>query len=436
MQDTLESTNLSGYDHYFNITQDDLISNGYIQGFFSLLYGLIFILGIIGNVMVCYIVFRNKSMHTVTNFFITNLAFADILLCILTIPFTPIYTFQRQWIFGAVLCRLVASAQGCSIYISALTLTSIAMDRFFVIIYPFQPRMKQTTCIFIIIIIWIISLVLMLPYSLYIETFKLTANNQTREFCEENWPSDQYRKIYGGITTILQFLIPFIVISICYISVSIRLNLRIRSKPGSKTTKKDETDRERKKRTNRMLIAMVTVFGFCWLPLNIFNMINDFHDIMLNWPLTNFMFFITHTIAVSSTLYNPLLYAWMNENFRKEFKMVLPNLIGRKLDTKKQCTSGVGSWQPDPLFTCNIDTVQESIMTSSYTKSTLHSIGHDSTHYIELPNNNSNPDSERHTSIQLADINNIKPIQIKRDPAETVIHNSGVMETNFQISSK
>ncbi len=27
---------------------------------------------------------------------------------------------------------------------------------------------------------------------------------------------------------------------------------------------------------------------------------------------------------MSSTCYNPFLYAWLNENFRKEFKQVLP----------------------------------------------------------------------------------------------------------------
>ncbi len=31
-----------------------------------------------------------------------------------------------------------------------------------------------------------------------------------------------------------------------------------------------------------------------------------------------------HALAMSSTCYNPFLYVWLNENFRKEFKKVLP----------------------------------------------------------------------------------------------------------------
>lgn len=67
-----------------------------IQLLFSLVYITIFVLGVFGNVLVCYVVFHNKHMHTVTNFFITNLALSDILLCILAVPFTPTYTFLGE----------------------------------------------------------------------------------------------------------------------------------------------------------------------------------------------------------------------------------------------------------------------------------------------------------------------------------------------------
>ncbi|KAI5714483.1 hypothetical protein M8J77_000517 [Diaphorina citri] len=67
-----------------------------IQILFSLIYATIFVLGVFGNVLVCYVVFHNKNMHTVTNFFITNLALSDILLCILAVPFTPTYTFLEN----------------------------------------------------------------------------------------------------------------------------------------------------------------------------------------------------------------------------------------------------------------------------------------------------------------------------------------------------
>ena len=70
-----------------------------LKVFFYSLYIFIFIIGMIGNVIVCYVVLRNKHMQTVTNIFIMNLALSDILLCLLGIPLTVIYLITlRHWV--------------------------------------------------------------------------------------------------------------------------------------------------------------------------------------------------------------------------------------------------------------------------------------------------------------------------------------------------
>lgn len=81
------------------------------------IYLIICLLGIFGNAIVCFVVARNPTMHTVTNVFIANLALSDIFLCLFAVPFTPLYlvTFKR-WIFGRALCHLVPFAQGVSNY--------------------------------------------------------------------------------------------------------------------------------------------------------------------------------------------------------------------------------------------------------------------------------------------------------------------------------
>lgn len=246
-------------------TTNDIIHHALVQSIFFMVYTTIFILGIFGNVLVCYVVFRSRAMQTVTNLFITNLALSDILLCVLAVPFTPLYTFLGEWVFGSAICHLVPYAQGASVYISTLTLMSIAIDRFFVIIYPFHPRMKTSTCIFIIVVIWMFSIFITLPYGIYMNYFKGNSTDiglGEKYYCDENWPDEQWRKIFGGLTTTMQFIFPFFIIKFCYICVSIKLNDRARSKPGSKNSRKEEADRERKRRTNRMLIAMVSLTLF------------------------------------------------------------------------------------------------------------------------------------------------------------------------------
>ncbi|KAJ8716311.1 hypothetical protein PYW08_013596 [Mythimna loreyi] len=345
-----------------NNTTTDPIEDKAIQAAFCTAYTIIFVVGIFGNALVCYAVIRNRAMQTVTNLFITNLALSDILLCVFAVPFTPLYTFLGRWVFGGPLCHIMPYAQGCSVYISTLTLTSIAIDRFFVIIYPFKPRMKIQTCICLIVFIWVFSLSVTFPYGYYMALQDV--------YCAEKWPSDQIRKAFGAVTTIMQFVVPFIVMAFCYTCVSIKLNDRLKSRPGSKNSKKEDAERERKRRTNRMLIAMVAIFGLSWLPLNLINISSDFYSLAEDWKYYMVLFFVAHFIAMSSTCYNPFLYAWLNENFRKEFMQILPclgALVTRRSKRKFNQSERTGMFRSEK--TCNgNDTVQESLLTSTVSK--------------------------------------------------------------------
>lgn len=53
----------------------------------SFAYGIISLLAVVGNSCIIYIVLRNRRMHSVTNYFICNLALADCLVACFAIPF-------------------------------------------------------------------------------------------------------------------------------------------------------------------------------------------------------------------------------------------------------------------------------------------------------------------------------------------------------------
>lgn len=320
MKDQEFFVNLFGYQW----DKDEYISSG-MRVFFYWIYLIIFCIGISGNLLVIWVFITNKAMHSVTNLFIANLAISDILLCLFAVPFTPLYLLTfKEWVFGSALCHLVPYVQGVSVYISALTLMSIAIDRFFVIIYPFKPRMKMHICMLIILAIWISSAGLTLPYGYFVEIIESSHMNGVY-YCDEIWPSESARRTFGISTSLLQFIIPVTIISYCYIRVCGKLSKTRGIIPGSsKSARKEELERERTSRTNRMLISMVIVFGVSWFPLNCYNLLLDFHIQAARWNYSRAFFLLSHSIAMSSTCYNPLLYAWLNENFRKEFKSVLP----------------------------------------------------------------------------------------------------------------
>lgn len=295
----------------------------WLTGIFIWLYASIFLLGVSGNTLVVYVVVRNKTMQTITNIFITNLAVSDILMCLLAVPFTPISYFLKSWMFGEALCHIVPMSLGISVYVSTLTSTAIAVDRYFVIVYPFKPRMKVCVCVIMIVAIWIISISISLPLGIYMKLEFLDVWE-----CKENWPRPQASQFFTVTSLVLQYIVPCSVITYCYAKVSLALRKRARSKigSGSKYRERDEMEIKRKRRTNKMLIAMVAIFVCCWCPLNTVLLTNEYMPFS-DWYYYTLLFFAAHVIAMSSTIYNPFLYAWMNDNFKKEFKQVLPFLF-------------------------------------------------------------------------------------------------------------
>ena len=307
----------------------DIMDDWGVRGIFIVLYAVIFLLGISGNTLVVFVVIRNRSMQTITNIFITNLAVSDIMMCMLAVPFTPLSAFLDSWVFGEALCHIVPMTLGVSVYVSTLTSTAIAIDRYFVIVHPFKPRMKIFVCLLLIVAIWIVSVSISLPLAIY---QKVAWNKKDQTYsCYEHWPKDTARQFFTVTNLILQYIVPCSIITFCYIKVSVVLRIRANTRIGSgRNRERDEMEIQRKRRTNKMLIAMVSIFVCCWLPLNVVHITTEYHKPFSNWPYLFLVFFIAHVIAMSSTIYNPFLYAWMNENFKKEFKTVVPFLFSRR----------------------------------------------------------------------------------------------------------
>lgn len=79
-----------------------------------LLYCLIFLLSILGNILVITVLIRNKRMRTVTNTFLLSLAVSDLMLCLFCMPFTLIPNLLKDFIFGSAVCKTATYFMGKS----------------------------------------------------------------------------------------------------------------------------------------------------------------------------------------------------------------------------------------------------------------------------------------------------------------------------------
>ena len=76
-----------------------------------ILYLVVFVVGLVGNFLVCFSVWRNPSMRTVTNYFIVNLAVADFMVILVCLPPTVIEDVALTWYMGRVMCKIVKYMQ-------------------------------------------------------------------------------------------------------------------------------------------------------------------------------------------------------------------------------------------------------------------------------------------------------------------------------------
>lgn len=120
-------------------------------------------------------------MHTVTNFFIGNLAFSDVIIGCFSIPFQFQAAVLQRWDLPEFMCPFCPFIQVLSVNVSIFTLTAIAIDRHKAIVNPLRAKLTKNGYKIVIGIIWIISFSLALPMIYGLRVIQLTEFRQIRE---------------------------------------------------------------------------------------------------------------------------------------------------------------------------------------------------------------------------------------------------------------
>uniref|UniRef100_A0A4W6EXF8 Neuropeptide Y receptor Y2 n=1 Tax=Lates calcarifer TaxID=8187 RepID=A0A4W6EXF8_LATCA len=244
-----------------------------VQVVLILAYSTIILFGVIGNSLVIYVVYKFKTLRT--------------------------------WKFGRVLCFMLPCAQGMAVHVSTITLNIIALDRHRSIVYHTETKMSKDMCAVVIVITWAVSALLASPLAIFREygTFDLSPD-ESIQVCAENWPeSSMNGTIYSISMLLVQYGLPLAINSVAYI--------RIWNKLKNHRTK-----------TTKMLLTMVVVFAVSWLPFHAFQLAADIDSSVLSMKDFKLLFTVFHIVAMCSTFVNPILYGWMNNNYRSAFLSV------------------------------------------------------------------------------------------------------------------
>ncbi|XP_023834086.1 LOW QUALITY PROTEIN: substance-P receptor-like [Salvelinus sp. IW2-2015] len=272
-------------------------------------YSCMVTVSLVGNVVVIWIIMAHKRMRTVTNYFLLNLAFAEASMSAFNTVINFIYSVHNEWYFGLMYCRFHNFFPVAAVFASIYSMTAIAVDRYTAIIHPLQQRMSSTETKVIVGVIWVLALPSGLPSYYYSMTEELPG----RIICTIEWPKYtgcDYKILYYVCVTVLIYFLPLLVMGCAYLVVG--LTLWASNIPG------DSSDRYKeqltaKRKVVKMMIVVVCTFSFCWLPYHVYFLLHLFFPLLFETLYIQQVYLAVMWLAMSSTMYNPIIYCCLND---------------------------------------------------------------------------------------------------------------------------
>lgn len=206
-------------------------------------YSLVFLLGVIGNILVFRMVVKRRKLRTVGNVFICNLAAADIAVLTVNLPIRLAYQENSYvWPFGAFLCKIIPMLTYLFITASSATLVLMTIDQYRAITVPLGRRFTVKITKMVIFSIWVFSALITLPFN-----FALKLVEQERGLvCTDVWPSLDFERFYFLCLFLVQFIIPMTIISSCYILICNHLHSSSRLDHLTSTKQRNKKVRKNK----------------------------------------------------------------------------------------------------------------------------------------------------------------------------------------------
>ena len=297
--------------------------------------GIISFLGLFGNIFVCMVIIKGRKMYTVANIFLMNLAFADMLVLLITYPLYVVEQFGT-WPFGELLCKIIppftdafpGSSLGC--------MTVISIHRYRMIVHAMQTQLSFFQARLIIAAIWIIALLSISgPMFPLMQYYDFTVNNETHVECHANFYKfsnvtdlmstnrlPPYLVTYQSLTVTVWYFLPLLIILFTFVRIKffLRKTMKFEWLNGSTTIgMKDKILGI--KRTLRMLSPVVIVFAIMMLPQCTLRLVHVIFPTFLPCFTYFHVFFqFAASTAIANSAVNPFIYYIMSREFRIEFR--------------------------------------------------------------------------------------------------------------------
>ncbi|XP_035518954.1 melanopsin-A-like [Morone saxatilis] len=291
------------------------------------------ITGTIGNFLVLYAFCKSRSLRTPANMFIINLAITDLLMCVTQTPIFFITSMHTRWIFGEKGCEVYAFCGALFGICSMITLTVIAVDRYFVITRPLTSIgvLSRKRALVILTAAWAYSLGWSLPpffgWSAYVPEGLMTS-------C--TWDYMTFTpsvRAYTMLLFIFVFFLPLFIIIYCYFFIfrAIRttnqavgkMNGSVHGHGSTRDSVKNFHRLQNEWKMAKIALIVILLYVISWSPYSsvALTAFAGYADM-----LTPYMNSVPAIIAKASAIHNPIIYAITHPKYRLALAKYIPCL--------------------------------------------------------------------------------------------------------------
>lgn len=193
----------------------------------TIIFVIIFLTGMIGNISTCVVIAKNKYMHTATNYYLFSLAISDLLLLISGLPQEMhLIWYRYPYLFGEVFCVLQGFAAETSANATVLTITAFTVERYVAICHPLRSHTlsRLSRAVKLVLCIWVAALCLAVPQAIQFGIV-VTPNNQSDTGDEVSQCTTKRILVQHAfeISTFVFFVLPMTIITVLYVLIGVRL---------------------------------------------------------------------------------------------------------------------------------------------------------------------------------------------------------------------
>ncbi|XP_041273141.1 somatostatin receptor type 4 [Onychostruthus taczanowskii] len=275
------------------------------------IYGLVCLLGLLGNALVIFVILRYAKMKTATNIYLLNLAIADELF-MLSVPFVATAAALRRWPFGRALCRTVLGVDGLNMFSSVFCLTVLSLDRYIAVVHPLRAASYRRPRVAKLVNggVWLLALLVASPIPVFAGT--AVTRDGRAVACDLLWPSPAWAAAFVVYSSALGFVLPVVAMALCYLLLAGKMRV-VAQGVGWQQRRRSEG------KLTRLVVTVVAMFVVCWLPFYVVQLL----ELLLPGRLDASAHNASLLLSYSNSCANPILYGLLSENFRNSFHGVL-----------------------------------------------------------------------------------------------------------------